>query len=213
MALFLSFLAKVALAYLSTTLFVALRPLFPFRHAQYVQVFPLKFAPFCTLFAGLGSTNKSAISLLLPDSRSVFAILSSPASFLLPQSPRKNWQELSSLLPVLSGYNRSLDTPLSSISIKELVLSRLRSSRHSLLLSSYFFRIGRIKNRSCSACGHSPQDTFHLILHCPATGSLHRSIFGDSLSLYNLWLRPWRVSRLLGLHDFPPCPHPLEGLE
>ena len=29
-----------------------------------LQVFPLKPAPFCTLFAGLGSTNKSAISLL-----------------------------------------------------------------------------------------------------------------------------------------------------
>ena len=46
------------------SLSVALRPLFPFRQAQHVQVFPLKPAPFCTLFAGLGSTNKSAISLL-----------------------------------------------------------------------------------------------------------------------------------------------------
>ena len=34
-------------------------------------VFPLKPAPFCTLFAGLGSTNKSAISLL-SDSRPSF---------------------------------------------------------------------------------------------------------------------------------------------
>ena len=37
---------------------------FPFRQAQYVPVFPLRSAPFCTLFAGLGSTNKSAISLI-----------------------------------------------------------------------------------------------------------------------------------------------------
>ena len=50
-------------AYLLTALSVVLRPLFPFRQAQYVPVFPLKPAPFCTLFAGLGST-KSAISLL-----------------------------------------------------------------------------------------------------------------------------------------------------
>ena len=61
-ALFL--LARAALAYLPSALSVALRPLFPFRQAQYAQVFPLKPAPFCTLFAGLGNTNKSAISLL-----------------------------------------------------------------------------------------------------------------------------------------------------
>ena len=62
MVLFL--LAKMAPAYLPTALSVALTPLFPFRQAQYAQVFRLKPAPFCTLFAGLGSTNKSAIFLL-----------------------------------------------------------------------------------------------------------------------------------------------------
>ena len=35
-----------------------------FHQAQYAQVFPLKSASFCKLFAGLGSTNKSYISLL-----------------------------------------------------------------------------------------------------------------------------------------------------
>ena len=64
MALFPFFLARAAQAYLPTALSVALRSVLPFRQAQYVQVFPLKPAPFCTLFAGLGSTNKSAISLL-----------------------------------------------------------------------------------------------------------------------------------------------------
>ena len=98
MALFLSLLARAAPAYLPTALSVALRPLFPFRQAQYVQVFPLKPAPFCTLFAGLGSTNKSAISLLLlSDSRSVLATLSSPPSFLSSQTLWQIWQELSSL--------------------------------------------------------------------------------------------------------------------
>ena len=63
------------------------------------------------------------------------------------------------------------------------VLSRLRCNGHSLLLGSYLSRIGRIENPSCSACGHSSQDTSHLILHCPATDSLRRSLFGDSLSL------------------------------
>ena len=52
----------------------ALRPLFPFQQAQYVQIFPLKPAPFCKLFAGLGSTIKSATSLFLQyDSRSVLS--------------------------------------------------------------------------------------------------------------------------------------------
>ena len=97
MALFLFLLARAAPAYLPTALSVALRPLFPFRRAQFVQVFPLKPAPFCTLFAGLGSTNKSAISLLLSDSRSVLATLSSPPSFLLSQTLWQILQELSSL--------------------------------------------------------------------------------------------------------------------
>ena len=75
-ALFLFLLARAALAFLPTALSAALRPLFPFQQAQYVQVFPLKPAPFCTLFAGLGSTNKSAISLLLlSDSRCVLSFI------------------------------------------------------------------------------------------------------------------------------------------
>ena len=92
------------------------------------------------------------------------------------------------------------------------VLSRLRCNGHSLLLGSYLSRIGRIENPSCSACEHSSQDVSHLILHCPATDSLRRSLFGDSLSLYDLWSRPWGVARLLGLHGLPPCPHPSEGV-
>ena len=97
MALFHFILAKAAPAFLPTALSVALRPLFPFRQAQYAQVFPLKPAPFCTLFAGLGNTNKSAISLLLSDSRSVLATLSSPPSFLLSETLWQIWQEMSSL--------------------------------------------------------------------------------------------------------------------
>ena len=52
------------------------------------------------------------------------------------------------------------------------VLSRLLCNGHSLLLGSYLSKIGRNENPSCSACGHSSQDTSHLILHCPATDSL-----------------------------------------
>ena len=70
-------------------------PLFPFQQALYAQIFPLKPVQFCMLFAGLGSTNKFATSLhLLSDSRSVLITLSSPLSFLLPQTLWQIWQEL-----------------------------------------------------------------------------------------------------------------------
>ena len=115
--------------------------------------------------------------------------------------------------------HRNSLTHILSISTEVLVLprharcvfSRPRCNRHSLL-GSYLTRIGRTENPSCSAHGHTSQDTSHLILYCPATDSLRRSLFGDSLSLYDLWSRPWGVAWLLGLHGVPPCPHPLEGV-
>ena len=113
-ALFL--LAKAALGFLPTALSVALRPLFPFRQAQFVQVFSLKPAPFCTLFADLGSTNKPATFLLF--SSFVILVLSSLLcpllrfSFYLKLCGRSGRNCL--LSPsVLSGYNGSPDTRFS----------------------------------------------------------------------------------------------------
>ena len=116
--------------------------------------------------------------------------------------------------------SKFFDTQVPSISTEELVLplyarcvlSRLRCNGHSLLLSSYLSKIGRMKNPCCSACGHSSQDISHLIPHYPATDFLRRSLFGDPLSLYDLWSRPWTVARLLGLDGLSPCPHPSEGV-
>ena len=115
-ALFLFLLARAASASLPSALTVALRQLIPFQQAQYVQVFPLKPMPFCTLFAGFGSTNKSAIFLLF--SYYLTFVLSSPLCPLLHLSSylklcgrsRRNC-----LLspPVLSDYNGSPDTRFS----------------------------------------------------------------------------------------------------
>ena len=255
---------------------MALRPLFPFQQAQYAHVFSQTSAPFCKLFVGLVSTNKSSIFLLF--SSSLTLVLSSPPCPLLHLSSHLKLCGRSGrnclLSPVLSGYNGSLDTrfyrgttrlmswpdgerylrPLQfpcslsplisrihsclfsdwrrtvsskyfdsqvpSNSTEKLVfpcharclLTRLCCNGHSLLLNSYLSRIGKIENPSCSACGHLSQDTSHLILRCPAMDSLRRSLFGDSLSLYDLWSRPWRVSQLLGLHGLPPCPYLSEGV-
>ena len=93
--MFLFLLARAVPAFSPTALSVALRPFFPFQQAQYVQVFPLKPAPFCTLFAGLGTTNKSATFLLF--SYYLTVVLFSPPSFLLSQTLWQIWQELSSL--------------------------------------------------------------------------------------------------------------------
>ena len=81
-ALLLFLLEKTALTCLPTALSVTT---LYFSAGPVCSSFMLKPLPFCTLFAGLGSTNKSAASLLLlSDFCSVFTTLSSPPSFLLP---------------------------------------------------------------------------------------------------------------------------------
>ena len=111
-ALFLFLLARAAPVFLPTALSVALRPLVPSRQAQYAQVFPLKPAPFCTLFAGLGSTNKSAISLLF--CYYLTLVLFSPPCPLLHLSCNlklcgRSGRNCLLFPPVLSGYNGSPD--------------------------------------------------------------------------------------------------------
>ena len=115
-ALFLFLLARAVPAFLPTAVSVALRPLFPFRQAQYVQVFPLKPAPFCTLFAGLTNTIKPAISLLF--SYYLTLVLSSPPCPLLHISCylklcSRSGRNCLLFSPVLLDYNGSPDTRFS----------------------------------------------------------------------------------------------------
>ena len=91
-------------------------------------------------------------------------------------------------------------------------LSRLRCHGHSLLLSSYLHRISAKGNFADSACRHPLQDLNHLLLDCPASEPLRKSIFGSSPSILDLWSRPWGVARLLGLRGVPPRSHSSEGV-
>ena len=113
--LFLFFLARAVPALLPSALSVALRPFFRFWQPQFVQVFPLKPAPFCTFFAGLGNTNKSTIFLF---SYCLTLVLSSPPCPLLHLScylklcGRSGRNCVLSPL-VRSGYNGSPETRFS----------------------------------------------------------------------------------------------------
>ena len=116
--------------------------------------------------------------------------------------------------------SKLFDTQAPSIFTEELVLPRharcvlsdLRCNGHSILLSTYLSRIGRIENPLCSACGHLSQHASHHILHCPVTDSLGRLFSGDSLSLYDLWSRLGKVAWYFELYGLPPCPIPRKGL-
>ena len=89
-------------------------------------------------------------------------------------------------------------------------LSRLRYHGHSLLLSSYLHRISR-KNSACSAGGHPLQDLNYLLLDCPASEPLRKSIFGASLPILDLWSRPWGVSPTVGSQLRVPIPRKGSG--
>ena len=170
-ALFLFLLARAAPAYLPTALSVALRPLFPFWQAQYVPVLPLKPAPSCTLFAGLGNTIKPAISLLF--SSCLTLVLSSPPCPLLhlssnPKLCGRSGRNCLLSPPVLSGYNGPPDTRFSrgttqlmSLPDGERCLRPLQSLVVSLLLSLVstlvFSRTGGVLSHRSSLTHRFPQ--------------------------------------------------------
>ena len=119
-----------------------------------------------------------------------------------------------------SHLHSDLNFQVSEVSSEELLLSRpircevsrLRCHSHSLLLSSYLHRISWKENSACSACGHPLQD---LIISSSTVLRLNPFVnlsLALSLSILDLWSRPWGVARLLGLRRVPPRPHPSEGV-
>ena len=91
------------------------------------------------------------------------------------------------------------------------VLCRLRCNGRSLLLGSYLSRVGRIENPSCSACGHSFQDTSHLIVHCPAVDSLRRSLFATLFLFTTSGPGPGELPGFWGSMVFRHAPIPSKG--
>ena len=143
-----------------------------------------------------------------------------PSSISVSLAPLISFQRLSLYISwrrsVQSGF---FQHQIPSVSPEELTLprsarcalSRLRCNGHSTLLNSYLHRVGRAETPSCSNCGSEPQDLSHLVLDCPVLDPLRRAIFGHTLSLLDLWSRPWGVARLLGFRGIDPHPIPRNG--
>ena len=176
-ALFLFVLVRAAPTFLPTALSVALRPHFPFRQAQYAQVFRLKPAPFYTLFAGLGSTNKSTISLLFS-----YYLTLVHLSFYLKLCGRSGRNCLLSP-PVLSGYNGSPDTHFSRGTTRLMSWPDGERYLHPplfLVVSLLLSRTGGVLSHRSSLTHRfprfPPRNLCHLVmLVCPLSSSLQRT--------------------------------------
>ena len=122
---------------------------------------------------------------------------------------------------LLSDWRRTVSskffpTQVLSVSTKKLVVPRLTGcvlshlccKGHRFLLNSHPGRNGKSENPSCSTCDYQIQNISHLILYCPVTNFLCRSLFGTlSLSTisgpgYWCWPgagAPWSSAMFLSL--------------
>ena len=142
-------LAKETPAFLPAASFVALRSPFSILQAQGNQTFLLQLAPFCKLFVGLGSTDKTATSfrLLLYPCYAFF-------SFVIPRLHTLTYLAETPFF-LLSGYNGSTVThffrrltwpglvrcsshPLSHVSLSPLIFIVLFFRTGGILSTKFF---------------------------------------------------------------------------
>ena len=115
MALFLFLLARAAPVFLPTAFSVALRPLFPFRQTQYVQVFSAEACAILHALCWSRQHHKVCHFSSLLFSSYLTLVLSSPPCLLLHLSSYlklcgRSGRNCLLSPPVLSGYNGSPDT-------------------------------------------------------------------------------------------------------
>ena len=265
-ALFLFLSEKAALASLPTARFVALRPPFSFRQAQFVQVFLLKPASFCKLFAVPAAPTNLPFLLPSPLRLSLCPILC--VFFYLKLSQRFGKNCLLSP-PLLSGYNGSpgdsffmgndaadelarrgmllmpsaipcslsftfrvhsslfsdwkrtisskfFDTQAYSFPLKNLC-SLVTLAMSSLVFAAIdtafrlaLITLGLAESKILLAAPEDTRPRTHLISFCTVQlrtlYAAQHLLFGNSLFLYDLWSRPWRVAQVLGSMVFHQAP-------
>ena len=111
---------------------------------------------------------------------------------------------------LVSFYTKSLQyLPRSSLSLAPLAVLSPVYAATGTALSLTLISTGLVEPRLHAATVVLNHRTFlTLVLDCPVLDHLHRAIFGHTLSLLDLWFRPWGVARLLGLCGVDPNPHP-----
>ena len=87
------------------------------------------------------------------------------------------------------------------IQIIVLSLAEDRAIFEDLLASRPRSRTTKCVLEDSTSDTHSKLDLNHFLLDCPASEPLRKSIFGSSLSILDLWFRPWGVARLLDLRE------------
>ena len=196
----------------------------PFLAGRVFRSFFSEACPFCKLSADLGSANKShfcSLSFLLLQSLWQICLLFPSGNDAADELARLRallvrYAVPCSLFPFHSSQIGGIHCYLNSLTHRFLwfsprglcslitlaVPSYLFRNGHSLLLSFYLTRIGRIENLPAVPADIRSRTFF--ISFCIVQQQTFCA--ARSSSLYDLWFKAWRVARLLRLYGLPPCP-------